>query len=109
MENEQNYNLLNENINIDNDDENVFGPHKKDDNKYFFTTLHNNQDVSKNPQFIQWKKDMEKKYPFDLIVHCPKCNSYFPNEADFDCRCKRCGFKFCFGCKRYDCGTANCI
>ena len=42
MENEQNYNLLNENINIDNDDENVFGPHKKDDNKYFFTTLHNN-------------------------------------------------------------------
>ena len=65
--------------------------------------------MSKNPQFIQWKKDMEKKYPFDLIVHCPKCNSYFPNEADFDCSCKRCGFKFCFGCKRYDCGTANCI
>jgi hypothetical protein len=85
MENEQADGL------IDNDDENAFGPHAKEYNEksksHFFTTLYKDQDVSKNPKFIQWKKDMKKVN--DLVIHCPKCNAYFPNAAYTNCRCQK--------------------
>ena len=90
----------------DDDDENAFGPHKTK-YSYFFTILHKGQDVNKNPQFIQWKKDMEKIN--DLIIHCPKCYAYFPNKADTYCCCNKCGFSFCFGCNKEGCKMEYCF
>ena len=92
------------------DDDNTFGPHIKEVNnykKYFFTTLHDNQDISKNEKFIQWKKEMKKIS--DFIIHCPKCHAYFPNPADAHCVCHKCDFCFCFGCNKDDCDSTNCI
>ena len=108
-----------ENSQLDNDllnadDDNNFGPHIKevDENgytrkRYFFTTLHENQDVSKNTKFIEWKKEM--KTLNDLIIHCPKCYAYFPNSAYTNCKCHKCDFFFCFGCNKGECPSKNCL
>ena len=101
MENEQG-----EILELENDEENAFGPHTKD-GKHFFTTLFKDQDVSKNSLFIQWKKDMKKVN--DLIIHCPNCNAYFPHEAIDYCNCEKCDFSFCFGCKKENCRSNECI
>ena len=45
----------------------------------------------------------------DLIIHCPNCNSYFPNKAYKSCYCKKCQFTFCFGCNKHDCESEFCI
>ena len=99
---------------INNEDDNAFGPHIKEVQEYdqtykkhFFTTLYKDQDVSKDPQSIQWKKDMKKVN--DLIIHCPQCNAYFPNAAYTNCRCDKCSFFFCFGCKKGDCRSKDCV
>ena len=100
---------------INNEDENAFGPHQIEvqgyNNKikihYFFTLSYKDQDVSKNKQFIQWKKDMKKVN--DLIIHCPYCSAYFPHEAMDYCKCAKCGFNFCFGCYHNDCTSPRCF
>ena len=106
MENEQFNNFIN--TSSDKNDENAYGPHTNDyDN--FFTVLYKCQDISKDPLFIQWEKDMRKYNSYHIIVQCPNCNAYFPNEGDFDCHCRKCKFKFCLGCGKGDCTSGLCI
>ncbi len=109
MENEKNREEF-----INNEDENAFGPHVKKVEEYgytktyhFFTLLYKDQDVSKNKAFIQWKKDMKKIN--DLVVLCPNCNVYFPNAANDNCSCDKCGIYFCFGCNRENCDRSSCF
>ena len=45
----------------------------------------------------------------DLVIHCPNCSAYFPNEAIPHCRCQKCKFIFCFGCYKNDCQSTNCF
>ena len=99
---------------INNEDENAFGPHVKEVEEFgktytyhFFTLSYEDQDVSKNQAFIKWKKDMKKVN--DLVIHCPRCNAYFPNAAYTNCRCEKCDYFFCFGCNENDCRSKNCF
>ena len=105
MENEQKENLVVEN-NDNKDDINAFGPHNIG-GRHFFTTLYKEQNIKNNPLFIKWKKDMKEVN--DLIIHCPKCNAYFPNAAYTNCCCEKCEFFFCFGCFKENCRSKDCI